>query len=52
MPDHLQIAHEDVVVRHVKSNKRRIQPDIGLCNVFAKQVRLMSFSTQMLLQSI
>jgi hypothetical protein len=35
MPDHLQVACEDVVVCHIDPDQRGVKPDIGLGDIFA-----------------
>ena len=52
MPDHLQITHENPIIRHIKSYQGRVQPHIGLGDEVSKQIRRMPLFSQMLFQPI
>ena len=52
VPDHLQIAGHDVVVRHVEADERRVQPDIRLGDVLAEEVGRVARLTEVCLQPI
>jgi hypothetical protein len=38
MPDHLQVAFEDVVVCYIEPDQRGVRRDIGLGDIFAEEI--------------
>ena len=52
VPDHLQIAHEDVVVGDVEPDQGGVQPDVRFGDVRAEQVRVVPWLPEVCFQAI
>lgn len=37
--DHLQVTHEDVHIRNIKPDQSRVEPDVRLGDILAKEIR-------------
>lgn len=52
MSDHLQVAAEDEVVGYIEPTNGRVQSDVRLRDILPKQVWLMAWLCQMLLNAV
>lgn len=52
IPNHLQIALENGEICNIKSDQRRVQPDVRFRDILSEQIRLMAWISEVFLQPV